>query len=50
MKPLKPSPKRSSNEGNGFFWVLVAIVVLYVLLMMSGCLGHPAPTNFLGGN
>lgn len=49
LKPMKPSPKRSSNVGNGFFWVIVAIVVLYFLLMASGWAGGSALPNILGG-
>ena len=39
LRPMKPSPKRSSTGGNGLFWVIVALVVIYFLLAASGWLG-----------
>jgi len=49
MKPIKRTPKRSYATGNGLFWVIVALAVLYVLGMASGWLGGSALPYILGG-
>lgn len=49
LKPMKSSPRRSSGDGNGLFWFIVVLVVLYILLMGSGCFGENLMMELLQG-